>query len=217
MKKFLALILLVGMALTMFSMLAACGEKAEDKADATEASGEEATTTEAPPPTTPAPTEPPTTTEPPPPKEYDIVVRYTFDNPEEIGWRVTSQIKDFRIEDGVLKMVSTGGDPNFTLKGSLGLAAEEIDLVRIRALNKSDSGRCQMFFDTDVSGGLAEGKSFRGDYWNYGEDNTEWEDLLLYPDDCSEWEDTIKTIRFDMIEAEGEYWVEFISFEKEKK
>jgi hypothetical protein len=218
MKKIIALILLLGMTLTMFAVLSACGEKEDDKAgDANEATGDGEPTTEAPPSTTPAPTEPPTTTEPPPPKEYDIVRRYTFDDPENIGWRGNGQVKEFRIEDGVLKMLSTGGDPNFTLIGALDIAAEEIDLVRIRALNKSESGRCQMFFDTSDSGGLAESKSFRGDYWNYAEDNEEWEELLLWPDDCSEWEGNIKTIRFDMLEGEGEYWVEYISFEKEKK
>ena len=169
----------------------------------------------------PAATEPVTTSEPEPTTEkpvinYEIVKRFIFDDPDDIGWRATNQIKDFRIEDGVLKLTSIGGDPFFTAEQPLDIAASEIDVIRIRVKNMSYNDRCQFFFDTDIESGLSESKSYKEFYMYIESDpeGDEWNEVLIHTDDCDLWEGTIKTVRFDPLEDEGDVYIEYISFEK---
>ena len=213
MKKLAILFILSVIGLFLFS----CGENEE--AAVTETTGiqteidETSAATE--PPTTAEPTEPPTTTEPPV-INYEIVKRFTFDNPDDIGWRATNQIQNFRVEDGVLKLTSTGGDPFFTATQPLDIAADEIDVIRIRILNLSSNENCQFFFDTDVESGLSEPKSYRSFHWHIESepDSDNWNEILIFTDECDYWEGTIKTVRFDPIESEGDVYIEYISFEK---
>ena len=215
MKKTLIFLLVLSVIASMSLMMFSCGSEIDDVTAETE----EVTTVEpTDPPTTAAPTDPPTTEEPtePPVINYEIVKRYVFDNPDDIGWKVTNQIEDFRVEDGLLKLTSTGGDPYFTAIVPLDIAADEIDVIKIRTKNLSDDYNCQFFFDTDVEGGLSESKSYKDSYWNSGSapDSDEWNDILIYTDDCDLWEGIIKTIRFDPLQSEGEIFIEYISFEK---
>ena len=225
MKKLALILMLFVLALGVIA-LNACGEKEDDKAGSAttaEAGGGEEPTPAPTPAPTPEPTEPPTTTEPPPPKEYEILKRFTFsgdtDDRDEIGWgkRQLNHIENFRVEGGILKMTSVGGDPFFGNSVPLDIDAAEIDVIRIKVRNMADDGRCQLFFDTDTQPGLAEDKSYKEDYWEYGPDNDKWEEVMIYPKDNDLWEGKVNIIRFDPAHTEGEIWIEFISFEKEKK
>jgi len=219
MKKIIILILLLSItSLMIFS----CGNAEETKESDTADTQEAATEIEAE--EIPAATEPVVTTEPEPTTEkpvikYEIVKRFVFDNPNDIGWRATNHIKDFRVEDGVLKLTSIGGDPFFTAAQPLGIEASEIDIIRIRAKNMSYSDRCQFFFDTDLENGLSESKSYRG-FYMYAESDPasdEWNEVIFYTDECDLWEGTIKTVRFDPSESEGDVFIEYISFERRVK
>ena len=216
MKKFIILmILLATVSLVMFS----CGDGTTEEPQNTEiATQPPADESEDVPPVTdpPAPaTEPEPTTERPV-INYEIVKRFTFDNPDDIGWRATNQISDFLVEGGVLKVTSIGGDPFFTAEQPLDIAADEIDVIRIRAKNMTDNEGCQFFFDTDIESGLSESKSYREYYMYIDSDpaSDEWNDILIYTADCDLWEGTIKTIRFDPAITEGDVYIEYISFEK---
>ena len=199
-------------------MMMSCGENTEETQNPAETAEPNITEAEkipdeTDPPVPPAEPEP--TTEKPV-INYEIVKRFDFNNPDDIGWRAANQIQNFRVEDGVLKMTSTGGDPSLNAAAPLNIAAEEIDVIRIRAKNMTDNDNCQFFFDTDVENGLSESKSYR-EYYFYAEsdpESDEWNDVLIYTYECVLWEGTIKTIRFDPTETEGEIHIEYISFEK---
>jgi len=224
MKKAIALILLFAMLAMMFSMLAACGKDDDDEGEGDPAASDGG---ETPPPTNP-PTDPPETDPPPPPpppKEFADVIRWNFaeigdtDDKGEIGWgnRNFHMIENFRVEGGILKMTTTGGDPFFGLNVNLDIAASEIERIVIRVLNKTESGGAEIFFDTDIAPGLAAERAFRSSYWDFGEDNDKWEEIVFFPDDCEFWEGTVNQLRVDIVEGAGEVWVEWIALQKEVK
>ena len=215
MKNFIIFMILT---VSVLLMMLSCGENTEEiQNPATEA---EPNITEAE--EIPEVTEPPVPlTEPEPTTEkpvinYEIIKRFDFDDPDDIGWRATNQIQNFRVEDGVLKLTSIGGDPFFTASEPLNIAAEEIDIIRVRVKNMTDNDRCQLFFDTDTENGLSESKSYR-EYYTYIEsepESDEWNEVLFYTYECDLWEGIIKTVRFDPSENEGDVYIDYISFEK---
>jgi hypothetical protein len=216
MKKIVIIILLLGLGAFIFS----CGDnggtaQAENTDPQTQTADLDTPEPEVTPATTEEPTEPPATTEPPV-ITYEIIKRFTFDDPDDIGWRAANQIQNFRVEDGLLKLTSIGGDPFFMGISPLDIEASEIDIIRIRALNLSSNENCQFFFDTDIESGLSESKSFRAYHWHYESepDSDQWNEIIIYTDECDYWEGVIKTVRFDPIEDEGEVYIEYISFEK---
>jgi hypothetical protein len=113
-------------------------------------------------------------------------------------------------------MTSVGGDPFFCVNENPGIDAGEVDIIRIKVLNMAQDGRCQLFFDTETHPGLSEDRSYKEDYWEYGEDNDKWEEIIIYTKDNDMWEGMIQNIRFDPSHTEGDIWIEFISLEKEK-
>jgi len=206
--KRLVMILLIFALLGGLAALQSCGDST-DNASTTE---EETigTTPEPTEPTTPAPTEPPT---PPPTKAPIIteeVLKWTFGE-NGVKFTVGSQTK-IKVEDGILKPVSTGGDPFINSPTNIGIDCSEIDYIRVKIKNLSDGWKCQLFFSTVESPNWSEPQSMRTEYaLSEGED---WEILEFDTSDCDEWEGTLKQLRFDYLEQEGEVEIEYFSFDK---
>ena len=80
----------------------------------------------------------------------------------------------------------------------------------------TESYDCQLFFDTDIEGGMSEDKSYRCIYdYAYSEpDSDEWNIIEIYTEDCFKWEGLIKYIRFDPSTTTGDVFIDYISFEK---
>ena len=214
MKKIVVLLVLLCAGLFMLG----CADNGEpdEQAGTQPVATEAATEPEQEPTTAPPPTEPPPTTEPPPPRAYEIVRRFVFDDPDDIGWYAANQIEDFRVEDGVLKLTSVGGDPFIVGNAPLDIAAAEIDIIRIRVLNMSSNDRCQFFFDTDLTPGLSEDRSFRETHWfiESAPDSGQWNEIVIETRWNDYWDGIIRTIRFDPIEDYGDVFIEYISFER---
>ncbi|MCL2159060.1 MAG: hypothetical protein FWH48_06610 [Oscillospiraceae bacterium] len=210
MKK-LSLILLALVLACAALALYACGDGA-DKAESTTDEAIEETTPE---PATPAPTPEPPPTEPPtekPPIITEIVDKWTFSE-DNLVFRSGNQIEDLRVEGNILKLTSIGGDPfMYSINNNLGMNAEDVDYIKVMVKNGSAAYGCQIFFITTDNGGYSEDMSLRGDYW-YA-DGEEWEEYIFETEDCDLWEGTIKEIRFDPMVAEGDFEMEYMSFEK---
>lgn len=213
MKK-LSMILLLFVLACGVVMLHACGEEKNDDAanTPTEDAGNDTSapedTTPAP---TPEPTEPPTTTEKPPLKT-EQVAKWVF-TAEEPVFKTGNQMENFRVEDGILKLTSVGGDPfMYTVNANLEMNAAEVNLIKIKAKNGSETFGCQLFFITNDDGGWSEAMSIKGDWWN--SDGEDWEEITLDTSDCDLWDGTIKQLRFDPMVAEGDFEMEYVIFEK---
>ena len=207
------IILLFIMALTCgILFLQACGETEEKSSSQQETVGQtEPETEETTPEPTPEPTPVPTTTEKPP-IITEEVLKWTFTEEDKM-FKSASQTKNLRVEDGILKMTSTGGDP-FILSSNanIGIDASEIDYIKFKIKNNSDGYRCQLFFITNEDTAWSEPKSIKNEYW-YSEGD-DWEILEFDTSECDDWEGTIKQIRFDYLEEEGDIEIEYMVFEK---
>jgi hypothetical protein len=156
MKK-LSIILLVFVLVCGILALNACGEE-DKKADSTTAAedggGEEAT-----PAPTPAPTPEPTTPEPTtekPPIKTDIIDKWTF-TPEDPVFKTGNHMENFRVEDGILKFTSIGGDPfMYSINTNLEMNAADIDYIKFKVKNGSEGYRYQLFFVTNDDGNWSE-------------------------------------------------------------
>lgn len=215
-KRFIILFLLIAFICSFITILMqSCGgeetgggtdtpETSDNAADEPVATEEDTTTTE-------PPTEPPTTTEKPPLKTEEIL-KWTF-SAEDTVFVAGNQIENFRVEDGILKLTSVGGDPfMYTINKNLDITAADVNLIKIRVKNLTEGYNNQLFFITNDDTGWDEPKSIRGDYWySEGED---WEELVYYTEDCDLWEGIIKEIRFDPTTVEGDIEIEYFIFEK---
>ena len=213
MKKLSAILLALVLVCGIFALYA-CGDKAEDSnADTTadDAAGD----AETPEDTTPAPTPEPTTPEPTtekPPIITEEVAKWTFSEDDAV-FRAGNMIENLRVEGNILKLTSNGGDPfMYSINNNLGMNAADVDYIKVKVKNGSAAYGCQVFFITNDDGGWSEDMSLRGDYW-YA-DGEEWEEYTFYTDECDRWEGTIKEIRFDPMVAEGDFEMEYMSFEK---
>ena len=208
--KYLLLIILVGGVL----ILQGCGEDAgvnEYTPDGIEEVADDIADPATEPVVTDPPTEPPTTTEKPPVITEEII-KWTFTEDDMI-FRAANQVTDLRVEDGILKLTSIGGDPFLhTIDADLEINAADVDYIKIRIRNMSDGFDNQLFFITNDDMGWSEDKSFRESYWNSeGED---WEIITYHTLDSDNWEGTIKQIRFDPLTTEGDVEIEYVLFEK---
>ena len=217
MKKSIVFILIIALVAAVCSLaLQSCGEADDDKKDggggAEEAGGApEETPSETEPPT-PAPTTPIATTTEKPPIVLEEVLRWTFSEDDKV-FKTGNQVSNLRVEDGILKLTSIGGDPfMYTINVNLGLDASEVNFIKIKALNHSENDRTQLFFITDEDGGWSEAMSMKSTYW-YTE-GEQWEIIEFDTYDSDRWEGTIKQIRLDPLEAEGDVEIEYVSFEK---
>jgi hypothetical protein len=213
MKK-LSMILLVFVLAFGVLALNACGgdaDKKEDSTTAAEEAGDETPATEATPAPTPEPTEAPTTTEKPPIKT-EVLQKWVFSEEDPV-FKTGNHMENFRVEGNILKLTSIGGDPfMYSINADLKMNAADVDLIKVRVKNGSAAFGCQLFFITEEDGGWSEAMSIKGDYWN--SDGEDWEEITLDTSDCDLWEGTIKALRFDPMVAEGEFEMEYMSFEK---
>jgi hypothetical protein len=218
MSKLIKLFLVAGLCALFFSACASDGKTSGDtvtKADSesvteTEAATEAEVTTEAV--TTAEPeTEPETE-----PEKTVVVKQFTFTDAANLGWKAANQVSDLRSEDNLLKFTCTGGDPFIQLSTQLGIDASEIDVIKIKVLNMTESYDCQLFFDTDKVAGFSEDKSYKYMYdYGYSDPTSdEWNIVEIYTADCDLWDGLIKNIRFDPSTAVGDIAIEYISFEK---
>ena len=203
-----ALIFLLVIFTCLFSVVApSCGDKT-DKSATTAAETTVAETTAA---TTPEPTTPtPTTTAAP--EVLQEVLKWTFsdtDNP----FKASAQISNFRVENGILKFTSTGGDPNITtVSNTLGINAADVNYIKFKIKNYAPGFANQLFFITDEDTKWDEAKSFKNEYWN--SDGEDWEELTFDTSECDLWTGTIKQIRFDPLNEAGDIEIEYVSFDK---
>ena len=125
-----------------------------------------------------------------------------------------NQIDDLRIEGGLLKGTSTGGDPFFRYTGSddLALNTQEINLVQIKLMNYTDSYDMQFFFTTP-NVDWSEGASVKY-YLDYGsdEDDNQWNIIEIDPFESGDWVDTMKSFRIDPFCTSGDFEIEYIKF-----
>jgi len=214
MKKQLSFLLA---ALLLTGALASCGgDEGTTTGDTTAAV--DAATTEAVVETEPVVTEPVTTvpveTEPPMVEVFTPVYEENFDG-ESCNWRNNVQMKQFKMENGCITAICTGGDPSFCNKSDFDLDCSTINAIKIRYLNCTPSDAFQIFFTTDTVTGYAESASFKdvADYCDSAEDATdEWNELTIYTDECAEWTGTLKDMRIDITNGEGAFYVDSIGF-----
>ena len=125
-----------------------------------------------------------------------------------------NQIDDLRIEGGLLKGTSTGGDPFLRYTGSddLALNTQEINVVQIKLMNYTDSYDMQFFFTTP-NVDWSEGASVKY-YLDYGsdEDDNQWNIIEIDPFESGDWVDTMKSFRIDPFCTSGDFEIAYIKF-----
>ena len=218
-KKLLAV--LISVVLTV-SLLAACGGDGgattnTDKPEGTTAEQTDVKTE----PVTDAKTEADTTvpattdevTEAPELKLYDIY-RWDFDDASDLGW-VSSNMTDVSAgEDGTMKLVCKGGDPNITTKRlNVSIDCDKVEYITMRVKNCTDNYSCQLFISTTDSPGPNESYSLKFEH-EYADEDDEWEILEIDTLDINGWSGTLKALRFDYTDgSEGEYYIDYIALQ----
>ncbi len=212
MKKQLSFLLA---ALMLTATLASCGGDEGTTADtgAVDTAATDAVV-ETEPVTTEEVTTVPVETEPPMVEVFTPVYEEFFDG-EESNWKNNAQIKQFKLENGFITGICTGGDPSFCNKTDFDLDCSTINAIKIRYLNCTPSDAFQLFFTTDTVGEYNEGASFK-DYaqFCYSEETAtdEWNELTIYTDTCADWAGTLKDMRIDIANGEGAFYVDSIGF-----
>ncbi|MGM9624753.1 MAG: hypothetical protein ACI3XM_03495 [Eubacteriales bacterium] len=162
-------------------------------------------------------------TEPPMVEVFTPIAVDNFDDPDNTSWRQNAQMKDFTVADGYMTATSTGGDPSIVTKSDLNLNCEDIAAVRVRFLNGTANDSIQLFFTTDTTTGFCEEASYKEITWNTEIDcdratvseraEDEWDEIVFYTDTNDLWTGTLKKVRIDLSNGEGQYLVDYISFD----
>ncbi|MBQ8578018.1 MAG: hypothetical protein IJ449_08690 [Clostridia bacterium] len=217
MKKFSLLL-----AVAVLSMsLASCGGDEGTTTDTSAATGDTTAAEEV---TTAAPetTEEVTTAEPEPEYEEVFTPSYidNFDDPDNTNWKANAQMTDFAVADGYLTTTSTGGDPSIANKNDFDLNCDEIDVIVVKFLNGTPSDATQIFFTTDTTTGFCEEASYKDVLWNTDIDcsdpaaaaEDDWDTMYYYVGDNDLWTGTLKDVRIDLSNGEGQFVVDYIAF-----
>jgi arylsulfatase A-like enzyme len=137
------------------------------------------------------------------PGSYKVYRRFDFQGkklPTELGEPI-HDISDLRVEDGFLKLSSTGGDPYYTLQG-LNIPAKKVNAIAIQARFKSSSSRpvahFRIYFETDYASGFSEQRKLVAKVQT---DET-LRTFFLYPSRASGWKGTITRLRVNPVESE---------------
>lgn len=216
-SKTIALLLI----LTLFVfVLPACGNNAEGSTETTVATDETtiaADETTAVPEITAAPETTEAVTEAPKVYEYTDVFAIDFSTMAD-GAAVpftVANISDLRVEGGLLKGMSTGGDPNFTYNGGdMSFPADSVQIIEIKYMNLSADYNMQLFFTTDTVVGFAESASIKATLdWSADDgDKNDWNIIQLTASDSADWVGTITNFRVDPFSAEGGFEIAYIKF-----
>ncbi len=218
MKKIFAL-LLAGMMLTM--SLTACG--GEETVDTTTGAGGDTTaveeTVEETETETETETEPPET-EPPMVEVFTSVYMDNFDDAANSKWKANAQMTGFEIADGYINTTSTGGDPSIAANG-FELNCADINAIRVRFINNTPDSNFQIFFTTDTTTSYCEPASFKESLWysdsgveiSAAADSDQWNEVVVYTEYNDLWTGTLKNMRIDLSNGEGQFIVDSISFD----
>lgn len=126
-----------------------------------------------------------------------------------------SGIDNLRIEGGLLKGTSNGGDPNFSYNGGdVKFAADQVQTIEIKIMNKSADYNLQIFFTTDTVTGFAETATYK-EILNWSADDgakNDWNVIQIDTSLCDTWIGTITNFRVDPFSAAGDFEVSYIKF-----
>ena len=207
MKRFFAAIL----AALLIVQLASCGPS--PAATTTEEATTTAAETTAEPTTEEVTTTEEETTEPQPEVRYDVL-RWDFNDASDLGWVASNMTDVLAQEDGTMKLVVKGGDPNIMTKRIPGqVECEDVEYIVIRIKNKSDAYTGQLFISTTDSPGPAEQYSYKYDY-EYADEDDEWEIIEIDTLDINGWSGKLRQLRLDYTDgSEGESYIDYIALQ----
>ena len=212
-RRILASVLALLLVLTAF---AACAKEEADPA----APNPPADTPEPDPAAEPdAPPEPEPEPEPVIEYEYETVFELDFSTMEDTNKPpfTNNQVSGLRIEDGVLKGTSTGGDPfiTFQQKQFPAFSFDEVQEIHLKLKNYGDGYDGQLFFTTD-SVSWSEPASYRFTMYYNGDDgdDNDWNEIELFTDESADWDGTITNFRLDPMVTTGDFEVAYIRFLK---
>ena len=132
---------------------------------------------------------------------------YTENFDGETLWTKGGHMDSIAVADGVLNAVSVGGDPNINYPEAFGLNCDDIDVIRVKFTNNTNSDAFQIFFTNEANPGYSEAGSFRATSV-IGEN-----ELVIYTAGNELWTGTLSNMRIDLSNGEGSYIVDSISFE----
>lgn len=208
-------------ALTVLFTFAGCTQNT--KTDETSAENTSATdTTTAAPDTTAASetTAAPDTTEAvtEPPVEYDYSTIFKLDFASaadgEAPFKVSDNVSNLRIEGGLLKGTSTGGDPYIIYNGTdFSFPADSIQEIRINLKSYATGYDAQFFFTTDTIS-WSEDASYKLvlDYSGDDGDDNQVNAIVIDTTECAQWTGTVTGFRFDPSTSEGDFEIQSIEF-----
>lgn len=157
------------------------------------------------------------TTEAPEVKLYDVY-RWDFDDASNLGW-VSSNMTDVSAgEDGTMKLVCKGGDPNISTDRILAkIDCEKVEYITMRVKNCTDVYSAQLFISTSDSPGPSESYSYKFDH-EFADDENEWEIIEIDTIDINGWYGMLRSLRFDYTDgSEGEYYIDYIALQTTKE
>ena len=148
-----------------------------------------------------------------------------FGDATPLGWITNRNNCTTAIENGVLRVNVTGGDPHFPfqLPDNMRFSADEYRYVKISMKNTSSATLSQFFFGTNLSPG-----PLGPDNTNFAvsANDTEFKTYIVdMIDDCvtpGYWTGTVQTFRWDPIEGDGAVngavvYCEYIAFFKTRE
>lgn len=122
----------------------------------------------------------------------------------------TNQVDGLAInDDGQLECTSVGGDPFFGYWTSIDAASVKEIEVRFSCENFATF---QLFFLSDVTGGLSEANSFKTAVTADDADADGFVTLNIKTADCEGWQGNITLVRLDPTNKEGKIVVDYVKF-----
>lgn len=125
-------------------------------------------------------------------EKTEIVQSFRFEKDNDLeGWLLVNDIKDGEVNNGILRMRSTGDDPYLVLNNP-NLKAEEITAIQIR-MKVSNGFLAKLYWTTDESPKFSEDTSHR---FNLISDN-KFHDYFISIEDISNWKGRLRQLRLD--------------------
>lgn len=211
-SKIIALLLILSM---LVFVLPACGDDAEDSTETTAADGETTAAETTVPETTAAPETTEAETEAPKQYEYTTVFELDFSKMADgAAPFLANGIDNLRIEGGLLKGTSNGGDPHIPYTGTdCKFPADSVQIIEIKYMNYSIDYNMQFFFTTETIGWSEEASIKATLDWSADDgDKNDWNIVQLTASDSAEWIGNITSFRIDPFSVEGDFEIAYIKF-----